>query len=1011
MRAVLCKTFPLLLPLVPICAILVVASANISNAQNATSKVDPAVQQELDYAEWLNRQGLPDYAEMVLKRLNVSESGSQMKVLQLEGLLSRGKFDDARKVIAAQPNQDSQDVWAMKTAMANYYYMWGKYTNAQAIYSDFFKRYSSGPPESMTQFYVESGYNYQQLLVMTGKEREAVEVFQNILKAKLEKALRRRVLCEMGDLMVRTAEKYPSEKASYLPEVKKIFNEILWQQDLWFGKAIVLMAHVKMMENDIDGAMKLIDGYKPQLDEIDKSLKNQEAETHEQLTRLSPMAECRYLMGVIMQTEAEKLIAAGGDKEKIVTLLAGKKLAGGKRSAGALQNFLIVFVDYSTTSWAPDAAARAKKVEEILKNKYGAAITTNITPDKLEAVRKAQFMQARVFFNQQQFADSADAYLAILNLFPEGESCIAALTDLAQCYIELKDELYSEMVIRYMGERFGQNPDLMAKAGDEVIRLAELFANEPAKRDKIYDVFFKNFTRHPRAAVSLYRFGELRFGTKDYDEALGYYKDIEQNYTNSPLYLGALSKIAFCYSEMSNTVAETKTLETYVDKLTKKDKPGQALASATFRLAYAYRQMGDKFLPKAVNKFTELIKMLSDPNNPYQNSPEEKEANARILESAMFHRAIGLAMLTQPEDKVKDFKMQAIRSFSELATKFPKSQYAPKALSRAGTLWTVLKNPAEAKKIFDKLQKNYPDSPDAKLAAYMMGRTFLELGMHNEAVAAFKDMFSNKEGKYSAGQILQAGNELLKFGEYEIALDAFTQALNSPSLEKNMREPALTGQGKSLVELGKYEDGAKILEQLLKEFPKSGYTIEACQSLSRAYAEMAMKEKDELKRYNLFQTSVKTMKQARKLEKSVAGGLKLGLGVAKIYILESKAETEPGGSAEKARAHLNDAIAVYHTITLTGTDEKEAKAYIETAFIEYIPLLLETDRWQDTVEACDEFLAEFPSSKRQNDVRSWRNSATTKLVTEGKTPAQTETAVREKPAASTAEQPVEGEKK
>ena len=369
----------------------------------ASSSPSDAVKTEITYIKGLQKLHLYEYAEMVIRQLNREHPSvtAIIKVLDLEGVLARGEFDKAKAIIAKEPDQNSQDVWAMRLALGDHYYAWGKYTDAQGIYQSLFKKYPNGPPHTLNDFYRDSAYKYAQMLLLMGQDKAALNAYRNALKAKMERHIKRQLTGEMAELMLKLGEMADkTERKKYFADVNKICQELLWLQDIWFGKAIVMMAHIKMLEGDANGAVKFVNSYLKQLKEIDKSLKLQAKELGVDLTKLSPMAECRYLLGVIMQDEAERLLASGGGgkdkREKAKVLLAGKKgKADEKRSPGALQHFINVFIRYPSTTWAPDAGRRARTCEDILKREFNAHITTHVTDEQMEKVKVAQFQEAR----------------------------------------------------------------------------------------------------------------------------------------------------------------------------------------------------------------------------------------------------------------------------------------------------------------------------------------------------------------------------------------------------------------------------------------------------------------------------------------------------------------------------------------------------------------------------------------------------------------------------------------
>ncbi|MBL7114583.1 MAG: tetratricopeptide repeat protein [Kiritimatiellae bacterium] len=969
------------------------ASITGSTASGQTAR-QRLIEEELRYISGLQEWGLIQVANEVMAAAEARypEIKPQIKVAKLKGLLAVGDFEQVRQIISKEPNQASQDVWAMKLALADGFYAWGKYAEAQGIYEAFFKQYAGQPPAAIQGFYRDSAYKYAQMLILMGNEDKALDAYRRVLKVKNERYIERQVMSELAELLIKVGEKNSTKKGAYFKEAEKLANKILWVQDLWFGKAIVYLAHIEMARGNIQKATKLVDDYKEDLKAIHDTLVEQSKGGYEDLTRLSPIAECRYLLGSIMLDKAEALIKVNkmGNKPAIVELLAGKatgkmdKRGNPGRSAGALQHFLNVFIRFPTTQWAADAGMKARKVEDILIREYEATINTSVSEEQLDRVRSSAFQQARSLFNQQQFEKAVESYIVTLSLFPEGEASISAIAELCQAYLELGEETHADMVVSYLAERFSMQEKLMPAAGDRVVKLAMYCGDRkmPDRRDAIYDMFFENYRKHPRTSGLIYMFGEERFGQEAYDAALTYFTQIEEKYPNAPTYFNAMSRKAYCYSNMKDFTNEVKQLTKLTEELDKKERPGHAYISANFRLAYAYKQLDKKYLSAAYNRYSKLIKTISSKDPRYANSGEEREANQKVLEGAMFYSAICLAQLTPSEDKLPIYRKKAISTLEQLIETFPKSQFAPSALNQIGTLYVLLEEPEKAREALDKLRKDYPKTDEAKNSRFLLAKSLLELGYRQKAVKIFKEMFAG-DGQYAAGQILTAGLELLKAGEAEIALQAFNRVLKSEK-KRSAVEPAMLGKGNALLALEKHAEAAELFADLLAKFPNSGYTVEACSQLSLSYATLGASEADKDKRFMYFNDAVKAMNRARQFEKNAAGREGLNLGVARIYAQKAVAESK-FGTPETEKEARGFAVATYQMmITLADPRDPEVRKHIETAYHECLPLLLAMERWTDAFNDAEQYLSMFERTGRYvSDVRACRTRARTKMMTAG----------------------------
>ncbi len=975
------------------------------------SGLTPLQENELAYADKLMFFGLADYSKDVIAPLNLPPA--IMDIRRVKTFCALGEFDKAKAVIAKKGSDDSEGAWALRITLADGFFMWGKYKEAGEIYTKFFGKFPNGPKnEAFKGFYVSSAYKYAQMMLMMDNKKDAVTAYKSALKAKPVRHIERQIMGELLEIIVQQADKATgAERDALMKDAQVYIDKILWVQDLWFGRAIVALADIKRMKGDVDGAMKLIEDYTDQLKDIDNNLKASAAETGEDLTKLSPMAQCRYMIGVIMQDESDKILKSGGDRQRARELLMGKKV-GTKRngrpkySSGALQHFLNVFIRYPNTSWAPDAGKRFRTIEETLMSEWAKEVNIDIKPDQWKAVEVAQFKEARSLFNQQRFKEAIDMYEEVLGLFPDSDTSISAIAELASCYIEEKDFLLAEVVTSHLAEGFSQSKEHMIPAGDKVVGIAFKYSglDDKERMRETYDVFFKYFKKHPRTAAEIYRFANEEYRADNFEAALAYYEQIVEYHEDKPVYIDALNKIATIYNKQEDSVNEIKTLKLLMKKLKAKENPGHVLVSVMFRYAGALEALDAKYADFAVKKYKELEEMLSDEKArlAYQNTADEAKANEQILQAVMLKHAIADSMRTTVPKSIQDYfnkkykrkvppelilntyyKKGAIKILLDLVDKFPKSVYAPIALSQAGTLYMVLEKPDDARKILQRLEKKYPESDQAKNVAFTIGKSLLEMGRRQEAVKYFKEMFSGS-GVYSSAQILTAGKYLFDADEHKIAVEAFDKVIKSEK-DRAYLEPARVRKGQSLCELGEYEKASEVLRALLEEYPKSGYTMDICRNASQAFAAIASKTSDEDKRYALFNEAVMAMKRAIKFAKDPGTKAKLEVGTAKIFERKSEAEDE-FGNEEKATQYRNDAIAAYQAVIMFRDSKDAAVApHLQDAYLYCLPLMLDTERYEDVKLDAETYMKVFPDGKHIRDIRRFLNKSRVGISTQEST--------------------------
>ncbi|MFZ4397810.1 MAG: tetratricopeptide repeat protein, partial [Kiritimatiellia bacterium] len=802
-----------------VAGVTLILVAPLTRAQEAPPVTsDPhqaAIKLELDYIRQLQTSlRLPDFADLVIQELKrkYPEVAVQLRVVEVEGMLAQGKFAEVKAIIGERPDTDSAEMWGMKLALGDGYFAFGKYAEAKAIYDAFFKRYETPPPEIAT-VYRDSAYKYTQMMLLLKQDRAALDAYRRMLKQKLDSSVERQIRAEMAELMVRVADDIDkeTEKKALLSEADKIVDALLWSQDIWFGKAIVLKAHIKLIAGKGDDAQKMVELYMPQLKQIHDALLKEERDLNVSgLVRLSPMAECRYLLGVMLYDEARKLIKEPNyDQEKVKTLLFGAKGADGKRAGnGAFNHFINVFVQYPESQWAADAGARVEEVKELVKTAFGTIIDVPITPDQWKMMRDKQLSEARMLFNQGQFDKAVEALLIVINRSPSSPETIPALGDLARSYIELQDDWGADVVTGHLAERFCLDRELQETAGNELLRVAEFYGERKMdqKRKQVYDAYLRNYRDHSLAPSILMRFGEQAFQQNDFGVALDYYRQIQDTFTNSPHYFEAMNRTAQIYEESGNHSNAINVLTEFVQQSELRGRQGSALVSAKFRLALTQKNMAVaavradpasdstdpmRELLKAAASFDQLAKVLSDPEGSYNKTAADRERNAALLEAALFNKAYCLQIVTKPADKTPKLQRMAFDGYIDLATRFPASKYAPNALMQAGAILSIAGDSAGANTLFERLRKNYPESAEAKNVLFEMGRRFLEMGYRAQAIDTFKKMFV-EQGNYSDAQILLAGQELLKAKEYELAGQAFDRVSTS-SKDQTQRISAQIG--------------------------------------------------------------------------------------------------------------------------------------------------------------------------------------------------------------------------
>jgi len=991
-------------------ALLAVAlPAACARAQGGVA--DDELGTEFKYIDLLQQMRMPDIAEEVINeaKKRFPEAAAQFKVRETQGLLYLGKFDEVRAIIDAIKDKNSAEFWALTLAMADAYYAYQKYADADKLYLEFFKKVDK-PSPALAGFYRDSAYKYAQMLLYLGKDREALDAYRRLSKVPLDEDQARNVNAEMAELMLKLAHdmKKKEERDALLKEAEAVVDKLLWKQDIWFGKAIVMKAHIFMLRGSVKGAQDLVENYMPQLKIIHDALREDDPKGDRGILRMSPMPECRYLLAVLLMNEAlAEAKKDGGNDDKIKDLLLGERdpQTKARKDNGAFKHFINVFIRFPESQWAAEAGERAEMIRKLIKERYGVELAFKVTPEMMTKVRQMQFAGAKLVFSQNQFKEAAEKYLLVLNQFPEAPESVSALGDLAICYIEQCDKepdlmLMADTVAAHLSERFCENPKLMKEAGDQVRRIGEHYGEQKMedKKRETYALFFRDYPTHYAAGQLVMSFGEREFAAKNYVGALVYYKQIAESYTNSPYYLDALNRITQVYKEEGDRVNEMAALETYISKLAASERPGHPFVVAKFRLADAQREYGNMlvkaaatnetpeavesgqtnavaWLTRAIMGFADVSKMLTESQAAYQANDEDRKRNEQMKEMALFTKALCLTQIQFPPDKIDLYRKGAIAAYEDYVKQYPQGSLAAKALLQVATLYTVMKDVPKAQAAFEKLSKEYPNSDEAKNSVPLLAKSLIDLGLRGEGVAKYREMFA-AGGKYTEMQFMGAGQALEEAREYDLALQAYDKVL-ATAKDVALIAPAKLGRARSLVGQKKFAEARKLLTEFTKdkEFSKLMVVVDANKLLVEVASEEGKTEKNDEIRKELFNTAVDAIKMCQAYVKDEVEKRELDLAAGRVLVRKMEAEKKLG-LAEQAKETRGKAIVQFKVMIATINPGNVGLANVlEKAYYSCLPLMLEHGVFDQAVEDCETYLRIFPNGSHTTEVKTWLNQA------------------------------------
>lgn len=918
-------------------AVQPLAAAPEAADEGAAAPAETALDREIRYATGLSELGLPDYAQTVGDQIAAKypEAKAAVARIKISALASQGKFKEAEALVAPLP-ANAVETMSMRLALADFYYLYGKLAEARKGYEAVLGAYTNAPPPELQKFYAESAYKFAQMLSNRGDAKGAVKAFRCVLRAKPDTFTKRTVEADMAEMLLKVAvaAATPAERKDAIKESAKLCDDVMWEQDELFGRALVIRAHGEKLNGDTAAARKLIVEKLPMLKQIEDVMREQNLSLRD-----SPMAQCKFLLGTLHEDEGRKLIDDRGKEDAI-----------NEQFASALGQYFTVVMKYPTSTWAPDACQHIDSVVALLKDR-GKTIDlpagVNMGP-----ILAARHKEARDLFHDGNYQEAAKRYLQALNLAPSYAEATLAIGDLAQCYVQDQNDRYARATCGYLAERFSRDPAQMDSAGKALLGVAQAYLDAgqgPRARDTLV-LFTDTFTNHDSTPTVLLRLGDTALRVTNYVDAAPMYQRIVEKY-NKPgrIYNDAIKRLAGCQLALGDSTNAIQTLKLYYGVLPN----GAEKMETLVRIADAFRQQENWTVAAAA--YGGVADALGKPNNPYAPTSDDAARNVKSRERALFWRAYAFARIKQPADQLAEFQNKAIEGYQAFLKEAPKSELAPSALASLGTLYFIQNKPDEAGKVLGQLVKEYPDSDQSKNVQFLMFENLLDLGRPEQAVQASAKMFDNVKA-YTPAQFLRVGSKMLAAKQYETARKAFEQARTSP--ERNIWEPASLGLGQALIGLSQPAAGAIPVEELLKKYEKTGYMLEAQQTLGRAYAAAAQTETNPARKADFFKRALTALSQARKFIREPGQQAAMDMEQAAIQL----------AMGEKGKAR-----AAYMRVFEGGNpNDPQVAGFVEEAFIKMTPMLLDAKLDRDALEAIDSYVKLFPHGKYVVDANTWR---------------------------------------
>ena len=999
----------------------------------AAPAADPEMTAQIAYIEELVNNGFPDYAEMLIadtkKRWPASDA--VLFAIEVRGMLSMGKFEDAEKRVASLPDRKSIKFWGARLEIANNYIARNRKADGLKIFDEFFAQFPTAPKDvpGFAKFYNDACYMYGYHLFQDKQYAKAAARYEELLKTLDRNS------DTWLDLTAQTAKMYiklaedtkGAEQAQWIKKGDKITSKLLWRNDapVFFGMGVSMKAHLAEIQGNVKRAEELIGEFMDQLTDIHDQLVEADPDGTKGYVKLSPLPECLYLQAKLLWKSAqEEFKKPKRDDEQVKAFLFGAKNKEGKRDGhGAFNMSVNVFIQYESSPWAAPAGELSEEVREFAEKNYKAKIKTKITKEQIAKARAAQFKNANELFLADNYQEAVKAYYEVLAKYPELPESADAVGRIISCLLDMiaeeQDEakkaeyrMDADAIESYVAERFSGSKDKMVRinGGNATFAAAakEQERKELGRADELYTKFFLNYTDHVNAAPMCQSRAMQFQKDEKYLDAIKYWKIIENVYTNSIQYVPAINQIAYCYGKLDDTKSQVEYLNKYlpiekiaVNRLTAQmqlaqmyQKQGLAILNSadtntTEEAVTAAEKAGSAQIIRAIQQFTrfadETAKAIADPGT----SKADKEKYTYLREAALFLTGDCYRRINRPEKALEMMRKRAVESYQKYIDAYPEGRWVKTSYVQLGTIYTVMGDVAKSKEALDALSQKYPDSDEAKDAMPRLAKNLMEMGKKREGTDIYAQMLRT-DGKYTANQFLNAGEALIEAKSWDLANQAFEKAARMAATNQQTTvAKARLGQAKTSYKQGSLAEAREALDLFLadKKMSKMAIAADANFLLVEVASAQGKSEKDETMRKKYFGAAIGALGKVRGYwkDKPQWEQDRLDLLSGDVMIRRMEAEEAMGLKEEamdtcgSAASKFQVFIQAHGPTESVPIDKMDAGSQnnLEEAYSKILPLLVKkgAEQADKVVELAEQYLSMFPNGKSKMQVINCMNQA------------------------------------
>ncbi len=542
------------------------------------------------------------------------------------------------------------------------------------------------------------------------------------------------------------------------------------------------------------------------------------------------------------------LPSAGYSQKAEMNRLVANSLYEKGGFAGALPYFA-AYERLARSSIGPEEAYRLGYTY-FANQKYAEAIYQfqRATDAGEEIAQNAWYYLGRCYLKTAQFTAAQNAFVRAYELNKTDAAGGDALLAYARLTIRQKGDTGHDAIA--LVQQFVNNPKVSAKRRSEASALlARLYVNTHNNLAALSSIEKSGIQQKSlQEAYQKLAFTQASdfYAQRNFSRALAYFKKVSRYTADADIRLRSLYWQASCYYNLGQYAQAARVYKLF---LTSRGATGTSLyVPAYYDLAYSYFKQ--KNYPQAVLWFKRFL------NRHYDNPSMVNDARLRIGDSytlmenyarahPWYRKVIEAggrnAAYALYEDAfcygAQGQFSQKVRVLQQLVNDYPRSAYYPRALyDLASTYASSLNQPRQAIVYFQRIVKERPSGPYARMARVKMGLLYYKNNQYDLAIRQLKSVIAAFPASGEARVALSTLQSIYKDKGELSAYFAYARTLNFVQVSKSQEDSLTFAAGEDAYLAGNCAKTEKALLNYLHQFPHGGFRVKAWHYLGECYA-------------------------------------------------------------------------------------------------------------------------------------------------------------------------------